>query len=583
MSQKVFIDNQSVNNINEIRLPKDSTGVDMVSFYDTSGANFSPDNLLAGKTAYAGDGLVTGTMPKLSVIDAPNTIQIDGNTISGITLSEGYIESEVSKVSIDKTVIADYLTEGGQEFSFKAYEPIPPGSEVCHKLNFDLSKITAKQLSSTSYSGGYTSNYGRIKVVDCGGGYMMVFSEWSSSYYLYVTPIYVNPTTNAVTAGSPLQLSTQSYSGWQYDAIPLKKKGEKDTNHVFVCHSYNSNYYMYGMVVSITKGATPSCAIKTADTALYSTTYEAYYPISCCQMTDDGHILISCGYNNSYYLATIPVSVNMSSFAITKGTKNYTSSYYNNNTIQTHHRIFRLTDSTALVLTNYSGTLYAGVVTCAAGGTPSYGTFVSCGISSSGYQFDALQVSDNQFEVLCCGPSNYCLSGKLLTVSGTSVSWGTAYYVDGQDYSGGTSSYQILHLTRSNRNHGYFITSGTYGSVPQYMMGKELFIDPVSPANPMNIKYQGSTNLYSNISTNGSTYWRHAIIDSNSGNMIIGCQYDSSTLYVLVVPGYFALTKSTGSNAFGMSLNETEIAAGEIVNVRSFADNIPIKNYLMFR
>ena len=115
------------------------------------------------------------------------------------------------------------------------------------------------------------------------------------------------------------------------------------------------------------------------------------------------------------------------------------------------------------------------------------------------------------------------------------------------------------------------------------MMGKELFIDPTSPANPMTIKYQGSTNLYSNISTNGQSYWRHAIIDSNSGNMIIGCQYSNTYLYVLVVPGYFALTKNNGSNAFGMSLNETEIAAGEMVNVRSFADNIPIKNYLMFR
>jgi hypothetical protein len=81
---------------------------------------------------------------------------------------------------MSKTAIADYYTEGGQEFTFKAYEDIPPGSEVCHKLDFDLTKIVAKQLNSTSYSGGNGSSYGRIKVVDCGGGYMVIFHEYSN-------------------------------------------------------------------------------------------------------------------------------------------------------------------------------------------------------------------------------------------------------------------------------------------------------------------------------------------------------------------------------------------------------------------
>jgi hypothetical protein len=55
--------------------------------------------------------------------------------------------------------------------------------------------------------------------------------------------------------------------------------------------------------------------------------------------------------------------------------------------------------------------------------------------------------------------------------------------------------------------------------------------------------------------------------------MIIGCQYSSSYLYVLVVPGYFALTKNNGSNGFGMSLNETTIPAGALVSARTFTDH----------
>lgn len=585
MSQQVFIDNQSVNNINEIRLPKDSTGVDMISFYDTSEANFSPDNLLVGKTAYAGDGLVAGTMPKLSVVDSPNTVQIDGNTISGITLSEGYVESEVSKVSIEKSVIADYLTEGGQEFSFKAYEPIPPGSEVCHKIDFNLSKSVITALNSTSYMGGYQSTNGRIKMVDCGEGYFVVFHQYSSSEQLYATPFYVNPTTNAITAGTSLALSTTSGAGWQFDAIPLKKKNETKTNHIFVCYSYNTSYYIYGMVVSITKGATPSCAIKTAGVALYTNTYESYYPIACCQMTDDGHILISCQYNSNCYLAVRAVSVNMSTFAITKGASQYTTTVYSNGTIEGSHNIFRLTDSTALILTRYDSNLYAGVVTCAKGGTPSFGTFSSRAVTYSSYDFDAIQIADNKFEVIYTGSNSYELCGALLTVNGTTVAWGASYSIDGQDYAGGQSGYNGLHLMRSNKNHAYFLSAGNQQQTG-YIMGKELFINGTDPSKPMNVKYGGTTSPYSNIDTasSGCSYWRHGLIDGNSGNLVIACQYSSSYyLYAIVVPGYFALSKNQGINPFGMSLNETEIAAGEMVTARSFADNLPIKDYLMFR
>lgn len=170
-----------------------------------------------------------------------------------------------------------------------------------------------------------------------------------------------------------------------------------------------------------------------------------------------------------------------------------------------------------------------------------------------------------------------------MTVSGTTVSWGTSYYVDSQQYSGGSSGYNTLCIARSNKNHAYLLTGGNYSSQPNYIMGKELFVDGKTPSNAMSIKYSNTTSLYSNISTNGGSYWRDGIIDSNSGNFIIGCQYDNSTLYVLVVPGYFALTSTVGTNAFGMSLNETEVAAGEMVTVRSFANNLPIKDYLMFR
>jgi hypothetical protein len=85
--------------------------------------------------------------------------------------------------------------------------------------------------------------------------------------------------------------------------------------------------------------------------------------------------------------------------------------------------------------------VYACIVTCVKGTPPTIGTFTSCGVSQSGYQFDAIQLSPTQFQVFMSGPNQYCLSSKLLTISGTNISWGTQYYVDGDYYAGGTSNY----------------------------------------------------------------------------------------------------------------------------------------------
>jgi hypothetical protein len=57
-------------------------------------------------------------------------------------------------------------------------------------------------------------------------------------------------------------------------------------------------------------------------------------------------------------------------------------------------------------------------------------------------------------------------------------------------------------MTKTNKNHGYYLTGGAYQSPDGYMRGCEYFLNSTISAAPA-MNCQGSTNLYSNISTNG--------------------------------------------------------------------------------
>jgi hypothetical protein len=57
-------------------------------------------------------------------------------------------------------------------------------------------------------------------------------------------------------------------------------------------------------------------------------------------------------------------------------------------------------------------------------------------------------------------------------------------------------------MTKTNKNHGYYLTGGAYQAPGEYMRGCEYFLNSTISAAPA-MKCQGSTNLYSNISTNG--------------------------------------------------------------------------------
>ena len=135
-------------------------------------------------------------------------------------------------------------------------------------------------------------------------GSVFVAHTYSSSYRLYGMIVSIDGTT--ITAGTDTAIVTRENAGWSISTELLPN------GNVFIAHSYYTNYHLYGIVVSV-NGTTITAG---TDTAL-STTKTSGYVISTC-LLPNGNVFIAHSYNSDYYLYGIVVSVNGTT--VTKGT-----------------------------------------------------------------------------------------------------------------------------------------------------------------------------------------------------------------------------------------------------------------------
>lgn len=146
-----------------------------------------------------------------------------------------------------------------------------------------------------------------ISSVALGDNKVFVAHSQDSKYYLYGIVVTVSGTT--ITKGSNTSISGNSYSG---NSISTTKLNNGD---IFIAHNYsNSTYHLYGIVASVS-GTTISKGTSTviSNGAIYT----ALKPSSC--LLEDGRVFIAHNYNNSnYYLYGIVCTV--SDKTITAGT-----------------------------------------------------------------------------------------------------------------------------------------------------------------------------------------------------------------------------------------------------------------------
>ena len=102
MAQNVIINGVTYPSVPEVDIPKQGGGT--AKFYDTAGGDVSAADLLAGKTAYGSNGLVTGTMANNGATGGE--ISTKAGTV---TIPAGYTTG--GTVSLLASAISDLLSQ----------------------------------------------------------------------------------------------------------------------------------------------------------------------------------------------------------------------------------------------------------------------------------------------------------------------------------------------------------------------------------------------------------------------------------------------------------------------------------------
>lgn len=102
MAQNVIINGVTYPSVPEVDIPKQGGGT--AKFYDTAGGDVSAADLLAGKTAFGSNGLVTGTMANNGATGG--TISTKAGTV---TIPAGYTTG--GTVSLLASAISDLLSQ----------------------------------------------------------------------------------------------------------------------------------------------------------------------------------------------------------------------------------------------------------------------------------------------------------------------------------------------------------------------------------------------------------------------------------------------------------------------------------------
>lgn len=137
-------------------------------------------------------------------------------------------------------------------------------------------------------------------------GNIFIAYRYASNHYLHGMVVIISGTT--ITTGTDITLVRSTNAGTTISTCLLPN------GNVFITHSYGSDYYLYGMIVSI-DGTTITAG---TDTAIVNTSSSyAGQQISTCLLAD-GNVFIAHRHTSAMYLYGIVCSINGTT--ITKGT-----------------------------------------------------------------------------------------------------------------------------------------------------------------------------------------------------------------------------------------------------------------------
>ena len=227
---------------------------------------------------------------------------------------------------------------------------------------------------------------------------------------------YVNGVANKTDCGESVdtELSTAARAGYTISAVAL------DENRVFIAHSYTSDYYLYGVVVTV-KGTNIE---KSTDTQLSSTTYSGNQ-ISAVTLDENrvfiAHSTASTSNANNYLYGMI-CSIDGATITVETDTK-LSDSSYGGRSISAK----LISMNTVFIAHNYSANYHLyGLVCTISGTTITAGTDTKLvGSSNAGQTISVCPLSNGNVFIAHSRASNYYLYGIVVSIEGTTITAGS--------------------------------------------------------------------------------------------------------------------------------------------------------------
>lgn len=315
---------------------------------------------------------------------------------------------------------------------------------VCTINGATITYGTDTQLSSTKNAG--------LAISACllPNGNVFIAHCYSTNYNLYGMVCTVNGTT--ITAGTDTQLVTQNETG-QTISVCLLPNG-----NVFIAHIYASNCYLYGVVVSI-DGTTIS---KGSDTKLNGSVANAGLLISTC-LLPNGNVFIAHSYNTNKYLYGMVVSINgttvtkaIGDIGIDKGAAVQTIS------------ICLLTSGNVFVAYGRGNSYYMyGIVVTINDSTITAGSYTQLSTNGARAGISTQQLPNGDVLMVRSGDTTHHLYNMVIRIDGTTITKGTDALMNSTDYSGyAISSFFLpngtLFIAHSNSS-SYYLNAQVFG------------------------------------------------------------------------------------------------------------------------
>lgn len=210
-------------------------------------------------------------------------------TIDGASITYG-TDTELCNVELSGAKISIAVLDENRVFVAHSYSSYYLYGMVVTINNTTIVKGNDTVLGSVQ-NAGYVISVELLK-----NGNIFIAHSYGQSVHLYGIVCTISGTT--ITTGTDTSIVTGTSNTGQRISTCLLPNG-----NVFIAHSYGSNYYLYGIVVSIS-GTTITAG---SDTALVSSQYAGSY-ISTCLLLN-GNVFIAHSYGSGYYLQGRLISI----------------------------------------------------------------------------------------------------------------------------------------------------------------------------------------------------------------------------------------------------------------------------------